>query len=55
VFVCLYGFCAYLDQGTGDGVTSGLADGSVELGSSDAGEDSDDGGLGEHLVGIIWY
>ena len=53
--VCLFGFCAYLDQGTGDGVASGLADGSVELGSSDAGEDSDDGGLGEHLVGIIWY
>lgn len=43
---------AYLDQRAGDGVTGGLANGGVELSSGNAGESSDDGGLGEHVVGI---
>ena len=44
---------AYLVQRTGDGVASGLADRGVELRSGNAGEESNDGGLGEHVVGII--
>lgn len=44
---------AYLVQGTSDGVARRLTNRCVELRGSDAGEESDDGGLGEHLVGII--
>ena len=43
----------YLVQRTGDGVASRLANRGVELRSGNAGEDSNDGGLGEHVVGII--
>jgi hypothetical protein len=46
----------YLVQRTGDGVTSGLANGSVDLGSGKAGEEGDDGGLGVHFEGwCVWY
>jgi hypothetical protein len=41
----------YLVQRTGDGVTSRLANGSVDLGSGKAGEEGDDGGLGVHFEG----
>lgn len=44
---------AYLVQGTSDGVAGGLANRGVELRSGNAGEESNDGGLGEHVVGII--
>ena len=44
---------AYLVQRTSDGVASGLANRGVELRSGNAGEESNDGGLGEHVVGII--
>lgn len=53
VFQCLLFACdAYLVQRTGDGVASGLADRGVELRSGNAGEESDDGGLGEHVDGF---
>ena len=39
----------YLDQGTSDGVASGLAHRGMELRSGDAGEESNNGGLGEHV------
>jgi hypothetical protein len=41
----------YLVQRTGDGVATGLANGSVDLGSGEAGEESDDGSLGVHVDG----
>jgi hypothetical protein len=44
-----------LDQRTSDGVTAGLANGSM-LGSGEAGEESNEGGLGEHVVDDgCWY
>jgi hypothetical protein len=42
-----------LDQRTSDGVASGFANRGVELRSGNAGEESNDGGLGEHVVGIM--
>ena len=53
VNVDLAGFNAYLVQGTGDRVASGLANSGVELRSGNAGEKSNDGGFGEHVYGII--
>lgn len=44
----------YLGQGSGDGVAVGLANGNM-LGSGDAGEESSDGGLGEHFCGGVYY
>ena len=46
-------FNAYLVQRTSDGVASRLANRGVELRGGNAGENSNDGGLGEHFVGII--
>lgn len=46
-------FETYLNQRTSDGVAGGLANRGVELRSGNAGEESNDGGLGEHVVGII--
>lgn len=43
----------YLDQGTSDGVASGLANRVVKLRSGNAGEESNNGGLGEHVDD--WY
>lgn len=37
-----------LVQGPGDGIAAGLANGSMELRSCEAGEEGDDGSLGEH-------
>lgn len=45
------GMQTYLVQRTGDGVATGLANGSVDLGSGEAGEESDDGSLGVHVDG----
>jgi hypothetical protein len=45
------GVQTYLVQRTGDGVTTGLANGSVDLRSGKAGEEGDDGGLGVHVDG----
>jgi hypothetical protein len=47
------GVQTYLVQRTADGVTTGLANGSVDLGSGKAGEEGDDGGLGVHVGG--WF
>jgi hypothetical protein len=49
----------HLDERAGDGVALGLANGGV-LGSDSAGEESNDGGLGEHGDGLFgglfgWY
>jgi hypothetical protein len=53
------GHKTYLDERAGDGVAERLANGGV-LGSDSAGEESNDGGLGEHGDGLFgglfgWY
>lgn len=48
------GWNTYLGQRTSDGVTLWLADWGV-LGSGEAGEKGNDGGLGEHVDDCCWY
>jgi hypothetical protein len=45
--------CTYLVQGSEDGVALGLADGSVDLRSGEAGEEGDDGSGGVHVDGDV--
>jgi choline dehydrogenase-like flavoprotein len=45
---------AYLSQGTGNGVTAGVANGSM-LGSGESGDKRDNGNLGKHVVECVWY